>query len=125
LVNRRLARPVERVEDAKQAAAEPVSLGELVLESSEVIPDDLGQGGPVALEQRAYLVEAESQPPQGDDPVEPRDVVVAVKAVAGRSALRGLEQAELVVVVERTDRQGRAPSPARRSSTVARSWERR
>jgi monoamine oxidase len=47
----------------------------------------------------------EPEAAEGDDPVEPPDVVVVVQAVAGLRAPRRREQADLVVVVERANRQ--------------------
>jgi hypothetical protein len=61
----------------------------------------------VAVEQRADLAEREAEAAERDDPVQAPDVLVGVQAIARLAAPRRRQQADLVVVMQRADRQAR------------------
>jgi hypothetical protein len=68
-----------------------------------VLADDRLERG--AVERGRDLVEAQPEPPQRDDPGEPLEVVRPVAAMARVRPLLRRQQAELVVVVQRANRQ--------------------
>jgi hypothetical protein len=87
LVNRRLGRLLERVEDAEETAAEAFALVDLVLQSPDVLAHEHREIGWALTEDRPYLVEAEPESPQRDDPVQAPDVGLAVEAMSRPRAL--------------------------------------
>jgi hypothetical protein len=70
-----------------------------------VSPHRIPRVGALAVERGRDLVERHPEPTQRHDPVEPPDVRGGVQAIAGTGALRGHEQSDLVVVMERPDGQ--------------------
>jgi hypothetical protein len=56
-----------------------------------------------------YLTEREAELPQPDDPVQPGNIVGVVQPVPSGQPRRGLQQPDLVVVVQRPDRQPGGP----------------
>ena len=62
------------------------------------------RSAPLDVEQRADLLEREPQPPVHDDVLEPFEILRGVEPVARRRAFAGMQQPDLVVVVQRSHR---------------------
>jgi hypothetical protein len=93
----------------REAGPQPLGQPELAVDPLDVPAH--GRPRVVALggERARDLVEREAHPAQGEDPVQPADIALAVEAVSRLRALGRLEQADLVVVVQGADRQARRP----------------
>ena len=100
-VARRLARVVEHVEDVREARPQVVREAQLLVDPRDVAAQRRPRVLALTQQRGADLLEREAHAAQGEDPVEPADVGVAVEAVARLRALRRHEQADRVVVVQR------------------------
>ena len=92
------------------------------------VPAVIQEAGPervtAAVEQRSDLVEGEPELPVEEDLLEPRELGFAVLATAGGAPDGGREEPDLVVVVQRADRDPGHPrhvsDPVRHPSPISR-----
>lgn len=87
LIDRGLDGPLERVEDPSQAPAKRALALELTLHLRQVPAHGLLQADPGVVQQRGDLLETQAQSPQGEDTVQPPDVLLGIKTVTGGGPL--------------------------------------
>jgi hypothetical protein len=100
---------VHAAEDARQPVAQAGGLLQLALQEVQALADRREGVRDAAVERGADLRQAEPEAAQRHDPRQPPHVAGAVAPVPGRGALGRHEQADLVVVVQRADREARPP----------------
>ena len=81
---------------------------DLAVQCAHLLLDDQARRRRALAQHRGDVAERQAELPQRLDAMQPRDVPVAVQPPAGLRAARGLEQADLVVVVQGAHRQARA-----------------